>query len=121
MEWNCVAVVLSAIRGSMAAMSFDYKIGELYQSPLYALRVFKTLKGIYYFMGDPFNIKGRLESFSTMQPRTIYTLLEHRTLPMNPSAQRQFVKILTIEGDVGWTCLSVPNDSKKLGVSQNPG
>jgi len=100
-------------------MSFE--IGGLYQSPIYALRLFKTVKEMQHFMGDPFNLRGRLESFSTMQPRTIYTLLEHQTLPNRISGKQQYVKILTMEGNIGWTCLSVPNDSKKLGVSQKPG
>jgi hypothetical protein len=100
----------------------NFEVGGLYQSPLYALRLYKTLSEIQYFMGNHLRYgRGRLESFSTMQPRTIYTLLEHKTLPSPIAGKQQFVKILTIEGDVGWTCLSVPNDSNKLGVSQKPG
>ena len=102
-------------------MSFDYNVGELYESPAYALRVYNTMNGIRYFMGDPFAIRDRRESFSTMQPRTIYTLLEHKAVSDPVAGKRQIVKILTLEGAVGWTCLAVPNDSKKLGVSQTPG
>lgn len=104
-------------------MSFDYNIGELYESPVYALRVYKTMNGIRHYMGA--DDRGRRamqsESYSTMRPRTVFTLLEHEVMSDPIAGKRQFVKILTLEGDIGWTCLAVPNDSKKLVVAKASG
>ena len=121
MVWNYVGVVSSGMQEGKAGMSFDYNVGELYESPAYALRVYNTMNGIRYYMGVGRRQLGRLESYSTMLPRTVFTLLEHKAVSDPVAGKRQIVKILTLEGAVGWTCLAVPNDSKKLGVSQTPG